>query len=95
MAIRAVVFDIGGVLEITPSTAWDARCEARLSLQPGELDQRLGDVWRALHSDYFYDLVQDRELTVYELWMLPANQSLHTTVPTSPFLRVVVIGIHL
>lgn len=47
MAIRAVVFDIGGVLEITPPTGWDARWEARLSLQPGELDERLGDVWRA------------------------------------------------
>lgn len=47
MTIRAVVFDIGGVLEITPSTGWDARWEAHLDLQPGELNQRLGDVWRA------------------------------------------------
>lgn len=46
MAIRAVVFDVGGVLEITPRTGWDARWEARLRLPPGELDARLMDVWR-------------------------------------------------
>lgn len=47
MTIRAVVFDIGGVLEITPPTGWVARWEAQLGFQPGELDRRLGDVWRA------------------------------------------------
>ncbi|MFL5733419.1 MAG: HAD family hydrolase [Chloroflexia bacterium] len=43
MAIRAVVLDIGGVLEITPRTGW----EADLGLRPGELNERLRDVWRA------------------------------------------------
>src|SRR5689334_9281952 len=47
MAIRAVVLDIGGVLEITPKTGWVEKWEARLHLQPGELDARLRDVWRA------------------------------------------------
>ena len=47
MAIRGVVFDIGGVLEITPRTGWDARWEARLGLPAGELNTRLRDVWRA------------------------------------------------
>jgi epoxide hydrolase-like predicted phosphatase len=47
MTIRAVVFDIGGVLEITPKTDWEAAWEARLHLQPGELDDRLMDVWHA------------------------------------------------
>src|SRR5258708_15304784 len=47
MAIRAVVFDIGGVLEITPRTGWVEKWEARLHLKPGELDERLIDVWRA------------------------------------------------
>jgi epoxide hydrolase-like predicted phosphatase len=47
MTIRAVVFDIGGVLEITPRTGWEARWEARLPLAPGDLNGRLGDVWRA------------------------------------------------
>src|SRR5258708_8519107 len=46
MAIRAVVFDIGGVLEITPRTGWVEKWEARLHLKPGELDERLMDVWR-------------------------------------------------
>jgi putative hydrolase of the HAD superfamily len=45
MAIRAVVFDIGGVLEIAPRTGWDKQWEARLGLQPGELTERLRSVW--------------------------------------------------
>ena len=47
MTIRAAVFDIGGVLEITPPTGWVEKWEARLHLNPGELDERLMDVWRA------------------------------------------------
>ncbi len=46
MTIRAVVFDIGGVLEITPRTGWVEKWEARLHLKPGELDERLMDVWK-------------------------------------------------
>ncbi len=46
MAIRVVVFDIGGVLEITPDTGWVEKWEANLHLKPGELDGRLMDVWR-------------------------------------------------
>ncbi len=46
MAIRAVVFDIGGVLEITPRTGWGEKWEARLHLKPGELNERLMDVWK-------------------------------------------------
>ena len=47
MAIRAVAFDIGGVLEITPPTGWVEKWEARLHLKPGKLDEWLMDVWRA------------------------------------------------
>jgi epoxide hydrolase-like predicted phosphatase len=47
MAIRAVVFDIGGVLEINPPTGWVEKWEARLHLKAGELDERLMDVSRA------------------------------------------------
>ena len=47
MTIRAVVFDIGGVLEITPPTGWVEKWEARLHLKPGEMDARLMDVWKA------------------------------------------------
>ncbi len=46
MAIRAVVFDIGGVLEITPKTGWGAKWEAYLHLKPGQLDERLMSVWK-------------------------------------------------
>jgi putative hydrolase of the HAD superfamily len=46
MSIRAVVFDIGGVLEITPDLGLDKKWEQRLGLKPGELNERLGDVWR-------------------------------------------------
>ena len=42
MPIRAVVFDIGGVLEDTPATGVAERWEATLRLRPGELNERLG-----------------------------------------------------
>ena len=41
MAIRAVVFDVGGVLEIPTDTDLDGRWEQRLGLQRGEFLQRL------------------------------------------------------
>ena len=44
---RAVAFDVGGVLEVTPATGWAARWEERLGLDSGELGRRLGSVWRA------------------------------------------------
>ncbi len=46
MTIRAVAFDIGGVLEITPDTGMTEKWEQRLHLKPGELDQRMASVWR-------------------------------------------------
>src|SRR5260370_33597744 len=46
MAIRAVAFDIGGVLEITPDTGMTEKWEQRLHLKPGELDQRMASLWR-------------------------------------------------
>lgn len=45
--IDAVLFDIGGVLEITPPTGWQERWEARLSLERGELERRLGPLFHA------------------------------------------------
>lgn len=44
--LRAVLFDIGGVLEYTPPTGHTERWEAELGLEPGELDRRMMDVWR-------------------------------------------------
>jgi epoxide hydrolase-like predicted phosphatase len=41
MAARAVVFDIGGVLEVPTDIALDVRWERRLGLRPGEFFQRL------------------------------------------------------
>jgi len=46
MPIRAIVFDVGGVLEITPDLGVTAKWEQRLQLKPGELDERLHGVWR-------------------------------------------------
>jgi epoxide hydrolase-like predicted phosphatase len=47
VAVRAVVFDIGGVLEITPYLGMAARWEEQLGLEPGELDRRTHHVWEA------------------------------------------------
>jgi putative hydrolase of the HAD superfamily len=46
MTIQAVVFDIGGVLEITPDLGVTEAWESRLGLDPGELDTRMRDIWR-------------------------------------------------
>ena len=43
--LHAVVFDIGGVLELTPSTGYRERWEKSLGLAPGELDRRMAGVW--------------------------------------------------
>src|SRR5690348_16563058 len=51
MTIRAVVFDIGGVLELDVielvEIDLDARWEQRLSLQPGEIERRMEPIWHA------------------------------------------------
>lgn len=41
MTIQAVVFDIGGVLEITPERGMIEKWEQHLNLKPGELNKRL------------------------------------------------------
>jgi epoxide hydrolase-like predicted phosphatase len=46
MAIKAVVFDIGGVLEITPQLGIDAKWEQKLGLNPGDMSTRLLEVWK-------------------------------------------------
>jgi epoxide hydrolase-like predicted phosphatase len=46
MTIQAVVFDIGGVLEITPDLGWGPAWESRLGLAPGELGERMAAAWR-------------------------------------------------
>jgi hypothetical protein len=46
MAIRAVVFDIGGVLEITPDLGVHQRWQTKLGLPAGEILARMSDVWQ-------------------------------------------------
>ncbi|MFJ4436007.1 HAD family hydrolase [Streptomyces sp. NPDC088923] len=45
--MKALVLDIGGVLEFTPETGWVARWEERLGLAPGTVEARMADVWEA------------------------------------------------
>src|SRR5947207_7638108 len=65
MVIRAVVFDIGGVLEITPDLGVDRRWETRLGLPAGEIDARLRDVWQGgsvgtITLDDVHEALKDR-----------------------------------
>jgi len=81
MGIQAVVFDIGGVLEVTPSIvvsseSWDAR----LGLGSGELDKRMADVWQAgsvgtISEDEVHQALRDRlgfdeaQLAEFTAWL--------------------------
>jgi epoxide hydrolase-like predicted phosphatase len=47
MGIRAVVFDVGGVLEITGEMTFAGRWERKLGLPAGSVGQPLEDVWAA------------------------------------------------
>ncbi|NED81879.1 HAD-IA family hydrolase [Streptomyces sp. SID11233] len=46
-AAACVIFDIGGVLELTPETGWVQQWETRLELPPGTVHERMRDVWQA------------------------------------------------
>jgi putative hydrolase of the HAD superfamily len=45
VAIQAVVFDIGGVLEVTPRTAWRERWAAGLGLTPAAFEDRVNAIF--------------------------------------------------
>jgi putative hydrolase of the HAD superfamily len=47
MTIKAVAFDIGGVLEDAPPLGVDQRWEQRLGLEPGEMAARLDGIFEA------------------------------------------------
>jgi putative hydrolase of the HAD superfamily len=47
MPIEAVIFDIGGVLEITPPTGWQECWASQLDLDPAELQARLAPAFAA------------------------------------------------
>ena len=46
MALRAVLFDVGGVLELNPPTGWVNRWGVRLGVSTAELGERLDQLWR-------------------------------------------------
>lgn len=65
MAIRAVVFDIGGVLEITPDLGVTELWETRLRLPAGELNKRMHDAWAGgsigtITEDDVHQAISDR-----------------------------------
>jgi epoxide hydrolase-like predicted phosphatase len=65
MVIRAVVFDIGGVLEITPDLGVHRQWETRLGLPPGEIVARMSDVWQGgsvgtITLDDVHEALRDR-----------------------------------
>jgi epoxide hydrolase-like predicted phosphatase len=65
MVIRAVVFDIGGVLEMTPDLGVHRRWETRLGLSAGDLAARMSDVWRdggigTITLDDVHEALRDR-----------------------------------
>jgi hypothetical protein len=65
MVIRAVVFDIGGVLEITPDLGVTQLWETRLRLPAGELNQRMhracaGGGIGAITEDGLHQAITDR-----------------------------------
>jgi epoxide hydrolase-like predicted phosphatase len=45
LSFAAVIFDIGGVLEITPPTGWERRWAGELGLTVDDLEQRLVPRW--------------------------------------------------
>ena len=47
MAVRAVVFDIGGVLEVTPDLGMHQKWLAQLGLPEPEYRNRTDEIWRA------------------------------------------------
>ena len=65
MAVRAVMFDVGGVLELTPDLGVERRWEEQLGLPAGALGERLADVWSggevgAITEADVHRAVQDR-----------------------------------
>jgi hypothetical protein len=65
MVIRAVVFDIGGVLEITPDLGVIPTWETRLGLPAGELSERMHDAFAGgsigtISEDDVHQALRDR-----------------------------------
>ncbi len=65
MPIKGIVFDIGGVLEITPDLGVTGIWEQRLGLRPNEINERLGDVWQDgslgfISEEQIYEAIGER-----------------------------------
>jgi epoxide hydrolase-like predicted phosphatase len=46
VAIRAVFFDVGGVLENNPRTGWQLKWAGRLGVEPPDFSAALDEIWR-------------------------------------------------
>ena len=57
---KAVAFDIGGVLALTPDTGWRGAWEARLGLSAGALNTLLAGVWRQGSIGQISEAASDR-----------------------------------
>jgi epoxide hydrolase-like predicted phosphatase len=79
--LHAAVFDVGGVLALTPPTGYRERWEGSLGLPPGTLDERMYEVWRGgtlgtltadrVHAAFVRELgmaTQDVELFMADFW---------------------------
>ncbi|WP_305790072.1 HAD family hydrolase [Symbioplanes lichenis] len=69
MTERALLLDIGGVLEHTPATGWTARWELSLGLPPGAIDRRCADLWTA---GAIGDMTEAQVIARLEAWLGPA-----------------------
>jgi epoxide hydrolase-like predicted phosphatase len=68
VAVDAVVFDIGGVLELTPATGWESRWADELGLSREEFDRRLGRLWRPGELGHeSLEAIEDQTARVLEL----------------------------
>ncbi|HEU5383855.1 MAG TPA: HAD family phosphatase [Ktedonobacteraceae bacterium] len=74
MAIRAVVFDLGGVLETDIDTKTHAKWEARLNLQAGELRERSFRTGWLLDATYGKLTEEDMLQTIGKVYELDQAQ---------------------
>lgn len=77
MTIRAVVFDIGGILKITSDLRKTEKWEKLLNLQPGEFNERLREVWMAGSLGKCSDSRRPPRLSVtcrWHWWMLNSSE---------------------
>jgi hypothetical protein len=89
MTIQAVVFDIGGVLEINRDLGVTGMWESRLGLGPGELNERMADVWRGgsigmISEDDVRQAVQESAWTAGRSRSSCPTSGVSTSAPPTP-----------